>query len=165
MNDSSVFRVPLRGKYGVGLFALVDAEYAELVFKYSWYTSTGHACANIPSLDGKRKGRTLTMHRLLMQEPTGMDVMHMNGDKLDNRMSNLRVVTRSQTAQASCVKASNTSGFRGVSFHKGAGRWQASIKSNGKNYHLGTHDTPEEASAAYQQAALIHHGEYARKAD
>lgn len=49
--------------------------------------------------------------------------------------------------------ANNTSGFRGVSFHKRTGKWQAYISVNRKQFHIGLYDTPEEAHEAYIAAA------------
>ena len=163
MSDSSIIKVRIGGQLGVGLFAIVDAEYEELVSAHRWHICQGYAITNIPHPSRKSRQQTLAMHRLLMQRPVGVQVDHINGDRLDNRMSNLRLATHAQNTQNARIRSDNTSGFKGVRIRKHNGRWQTSIKCNGAYYYLGTYDTPEEASVVYQAASLIHHGEYARK--
>lgn len=87
---------------------------------------------------------------------------HINGNTLDNRRSNLRVVTRTQNNQNVTIRKHNKSGYKGVSLEKKTGRWVAVIQANNKRIHLGTFDTPEEAYAAYCEAAKKYHGKFAR---
>lgn len=91
-----------------------------------------------------------------------MIIDHINHDYFDNRIENLREVTHSQNCMNSKVTASKKSGLpKGVSFHCQTGRFQARIGLNRRRKCLGTFATPEEASAAYQEAAKEHFGEYA----
>lgn len=85
------------------------------------------------------------------------DLDHKNKIKVDNRIENLREVTRSENQQNRKIPVTNKSGFRGVYWHKYAEKWAASIKLNRKNYHLGYYSTPEEASIAYEAAAKEKH--------
>lgn len=85
------------------------------------------------------------------------DLDHINKIKIDNRIINLREVTRSENQQNRVIPVTNKSGFRGVYWHKSVGKWCASIKLNNKNYHLGYYDTPEEASSVYEYAAKEKH--------
>lgn len=82
------------------------------------------------------------------------DVDHINGDRTDNRIVNLRLATRAENMQNELrARASNkSSGLLGASWSKAASRWAAGIKKNGKKTHLGLFDTPEEAHAAYVTA-------------
>jgi hypothetical protein len=96
--------------------------------------------------------------------PHGMDIDHINGDGLDNRWSNLRLATRAENIRNSRTKATNTSGFKGVSWHKRDRKWQAHIKINGRSKNLGLFEAPEDAHAAYVAAAQKYHGEFARAA-
>jgi len=90
------------------------------------------------------------------------DIDHINGDPHDNRIENLRLATRTQNSGNMRLARHNTSGFKGVTWAKKPERWQAQIKCHGNHYFLGHFDTPEEAHAAYCQAALRLYGEFAR---
>lgn len=82
---------------------------------------------------------------------------HVNRVRTDNRLANLREVTRSQNLQNTTTVRSKVSGLRGVSFCKQTGRWKAQIGLNGKGKNLGRFDTPEQAHAAYLAAAAVMH--------
>lgn len=87
---------------------------------------------------------------------------HINGDKSDNRIANLRLATTAQNQFNKTKAKNNTSGFKGVGYHKCTGMWQAQIKA-GKSYaYLGLFPTPQEAHEAYCKAATELHGEFAR---
>jgi hypothetical protein len=106
-------------------------------------------------------GKLLYAHRLawfaIFGEfpPSGMD--HINGNRADNRIANLRLATRQQNMGNSKPHRDSASGFRGVQFDKRRGRWCARV---GHKY-IGTFDTPQEAALAYQTAAEDIYGEYA----
>lgn len=87
---------------------------------------------------------------------------HINGVKSDNRPENLREATTAQNMRNVGRQSHNTSGLKGVSWHRVRQNWRASIKVNQKQYHLGSFDCPAAASMAYQVAASKHHGEFAR---
>jgi hypothetical protein len=74
----------------------------------------------------------------------GLEVDHRNGNPLDNRRSNLRIVSRAGNAQ-NVHSIRPRSGYRGVCLHNG--RWQATQQLSGKTHYLGRFDTPEEANA------------------
>lgn len=90
------------------------------------------------------------------------EIDHINLDKLDNRLSNLREASRSQNGANVGIPAHNTSGFKGVSFNSKSGRWTAQISARGKRYYLGSHSTAEAAARAYDHAAEHLFGEFAR---
>lgn len=100
------------------------------------------------------------LHRELIDCPKGLCVDHVNGNPLDNRMSNLRVCTLSENQHNQGRNSRNTSGFKGVDFHKGS--WRARIKLRGVRKELGHFPTPELAYEAYCKAAEILHGEFRR---
>ncbi len=106
-------------------------------------------------------GKLYPAHRLAWLYMTGswpeFDIDHIEGINIPffNKFSNLRDTNRNNWNRVD--NKNNTSGFRGVSFHKPTGKWRARIKVNGINKHLGYFNTPEEASAAYEAAKLIYH--------
>ena len=88
-----------------------------------------------------------------MNPPDGIDIDHINHDKCDNRKENLRFATRSQNLVNRRYK--NKTGYRGV-VSLPSGRFVAQI---GDDY-LGSYDTAEEASQAYEDEALKRYGEF-----
>lgn len=121
--------------------------------------TTGHMKVRI-------NGRQYPVHRIIWLHVTGswpppkMHVDHIDCDPTNNRFSNLRLATPTQNCQNQ-RKVYNVS-LKGARFHKQSGRWQASIRANGKSYYLGLFDTPELAHAAYCEAAARLHGDFAR---
>lgn len=89
---------------------------------------------------------------------------HVNGDKLDNRLGNLREATHAQNMANMRRPSTNVVGKKGVSFHRPTGRWQARIKADGKQRHIGFFDTPDAAHSAYCAAASKYFGQFARAA-
>lgn len=82
-----------------GKVVIVDDEDFEYLNQWKWsYGSGGYAVReqHLGMQDGKKLRKTILMHRLITNAPRGMDVDHINDDKLDNQRSNLRVCTRSQ---------------------------------------------------------------------
>ncbi|MHB1641795.1 MAG: AP2 domain-containing protein [Acidithiobacillus sp.] len=146
--------------------ALIDDEDFELVSRHKWCaawspkTKSFYAKTTIRKPDGKET--TLRMHRLVMNAQPGMDVDHIYHLTLDNRKSELRVCTRTQNRNNSGKQVNNTSGYKGVSWHKRDQKWTANIRFGGKKKHLGNFPTPEDAHGAYCRASAELHGEFAR---
>jgi len=143
-----------------GAEAIIDAEDAELVGQYNWSLCTGYAATSLYPVGEKR--RSIKLHRLVMGEPEGFEVDHKYGIRLDNRKAHLRLATRSDNNHNAKVRRDNTSGRKGVSWHKKVKKWFAQIMYMGKQKHLGYFSDPDAAYEAYCQAALKYHGEFAR---
>lgn len=86
---------------------------------------------------------------------------HRNGDRADNRFANLREATQAQNKKNSRLRANNTSGRKGVTWHAQAGKWLAQIQANGKRKSLGLFSDLDAAAECYQRAARELHGEFA----
>lgn len=87
---------------------------------------------------------------------------HIDGNKLNNRIDNLRKANNSENNRNVGLKKTNKSGHKGVSWNNRDKKWQAYIGVNGRNKSLGSYDSAQEASEAYTQAAKIYHGDFAR---
>ena len=131
---------------------IVDKEYEKLA-KLCGFNALGYPQLSI-------KGITVPLHRHITNCPKGMHVDHINGNVLDNRLSNLRICTPSQNQANSKLPKNNTSGYKGVS--KNGDGWKAKIRVDYAYYYLGTFLTKEEAARAYNAAAIKYFGEFAR---
>jgi len=111
---------------------------------------------------------TYAVHRVVWKMYYGFDpnvaIDHINLIKDDNRIANLREASKQENSRNTAPGPSNRSGFKGVCFHKISSKWRAQITANGKVIHLGYFDTPEQAHAAYAEAACKYFGEFARTA-
>lgn len=88
--------------------------------------------------------------------PNG-EIDHINGNRMDNRIKNLRVVNKSKNMHNRGMNRNNSSGYPGVSFHKASNKYQAQITVDSKVIHLGFFDSKEEAFLAYQLAKIKYH--------
>lgn len=77
---------------------------------------------------------------------------HINSDKKDNRLSNLRIVDNRENVSRICEKPNKSSKYTGVYWHKKSAKWNSRIKINGKTKHLGLFIDETQASKAYQYA-------------
>lgn len=147
-----------------GKVALVDDEDYESVNQYKWYANndgkTFYARRNIPK--GPRRQETILLHRVILDAPKDMTVDHINGDGLDCRRENLRLATKMENNHNHRHKSNNKSGYTGVFFRKDIEKWAASIGVENRRIHLGMFSSPEEAAYAYDKAAKVYYGEFAR---
>lgn len=156
-----------------GQSAIVDCEDGDLAqFKWcamrlpSYHDNQSFmACRNVVEPSGKRKLQL--MHRLILSRILERDltskeeVDHVDGNPLNNRRSNLRLANRVQNAANQPKRRNNSSGFKGVSYHRKANKWVARIQIYGKDKYLGLFATAELAHDAYCKAAKEAFGEFA----
>lgn len=148
-----------------GEIALVDDEdFDRLVAMGKWRTLKGYAILikHVTTLDGRRTTSGIRMHRVIMNTPKGMCTDHIDGNPLNNQKSNLRICTVLENARNKGKMRDNTSGYKGVCWHKRDQKWTAQIKAGAGILHLGYFTDKIEAAKAYNVAATLLHGEFAR---
>lgn len=133
---------------------LDDADLQRVVEAGPWYVTAtkGHygLCYAIRNLRG---GGQELMHRFLLGlTRADPQVDHLNHDGLDNRRSNIRLVTPSENMYNRRLNYNSTSGVSGVSWHKASGKWRAYVQVNRRQVSLGVFATVEEAVAARKRA-------------
>jgi len=142
-----------------GYFAIVDDEDFEWLSQYKWYalrtSRTVYATAKI-------NRKTVLMHRAILNAGPGEESDHADGDGLSNRRVNLRLCTRSQNQHNQRIHKDNTSGFKGVSWHKQKCKWHVQIQNNNKRIHLGYFTDPAQAAQIYNAKAKELFGEFAQ---
>jgi hypothetical protein len=108
--------------------------------------------------------RLFTVHRVIWCWMTGEwpqgEVDHIDGNRSNNRWSNLRLATREQNEANKRTREGKIGGAKGVYAHRG--RWRALITVAGKRIYLGVFDRHEDAVSAYAEAATKHYGAFAK---
>ena len=111
------------------------------------------------------KNKSYAMHRLIFMMHYGYlpkQVDHIDRNKLNNRIENLRPATHGQNRQNATISKNNTSGVKGINWQKRDNKWQARVMLNKKSYQIGYFETLEEAKKAVEKARQQLHGEFAR---
>jgi hypothetical protein len=147
-------------KLTLGKVAIVDNDDFDKLNQWKWNCVNGYAARLVSRKLGKRV--MIYMHREILGTPDGMECDHINSNRLDNRKQNLRICNRSQNQANRSKSSNNTSGYKGVNWHKVNQKWRAKIKINGRSKYLGCFTDIEDAAKAYEKAAIEYFGEFAR---
>lgn len=141
-----------------GEYALVDDCDFDKVSQFRWMHSGAGYAVTIRMIGTKH----VRMHRMILDAEPGQIIDHKDGNKLDNRRSNIRFCT-SQQNQANMGKPiTNSSGYKGVYRNKKDGLWYVRISVGNKRIWVGCFKDVRKAAIAYNEAALMYHGEFAR---
>jgi len=142
-----------------GKFVLVDDSdfgqidefhwHAELLMKSHWYAFT--------SINGK----SISMHRLLMNPSKGQEIDHINGNGLDNRQENLRICSHLENMRNRKLHKNNKSGVKGV--YRSDNKWRVQIRVNKKAIEIGQFLNLEDARIARNLAARKYFGKFANE--
>lgn len=157
----------LSGEYGIGYTTQgdifwFDKEDYDLIKDYCWhYNKRGYVVAWSIS-----QGIEIKLHRLVMNiNDSSVEVDHIihpprREHKIDNRKSNLRLVSHANNAKNHVIQSNNSSGTSGVHFSERDGKWIARISVDGKRIYLGSFDKKEEAIQVRRDAEIEYHKEY-----
>lgn len=142
-----------------GKVAIVDDSDYERVAQYKWHLHSGGYAARKDWSSGKPVH--VYMHRYLMNVPKGVEVDHINGDRLDNRRSiNLRRATRKLNARNGKGMPETQSQFKGISLYDGY--YHARVMLDGQQMYFGRFKSERAAAKVYDYAAMMLHQDFAR---
>jgi len=130
----------------------------------------GDACGGVPNSTGalsvRIRGYSYKLHRLAWLYSYGQwpddHIDHIDGNRLNNRLSNLREATHAENQRNIGLKRNNKSGFKGVYWNKTVEKWHAQINWNGKRIHLGFFEKAKDAGLAHANKAAELHGVFRR---
>jgi hypothetical protein len=144
-----------------GKFAIVDSDMYSKLVRHKWFYHCGYAQRNSPYVKGKRHAIHMS-HQIIGKPPKGSYCDHISLDKCDNRRSNLRFATHSQSNCNKFTYKNNTTGVKGVDFRRAENKFRARIQVNKRSITLGLFDSVREAAIAYAEAAKKLHRQFAR---
>lgn len=131
---------------------LLDDSIYEQLKDFTWHFKNNYVARSC-------KGEWLFMHREIMEPAESFEVDHIDRNKLNNQVVNLRVVKRSDNTHNNS-STSKTSGYRGVYLNR-HGRWYSTIHKDGKYFGLGSFDNIIDAALAYDVKARELYGPHA----
>lgn len=147
--SENVIGIILERKKGSPLITLVDTDDLSRLLQLDirwcalWTETSQHF-----RVKAIYKRKTIYLHRFIMDAPKDKEVDHVNFDGLDNRKSNLRVVTRKQNQQNKrglCRSDNKSSGHRNVYFDKTIGKYKVCFRIDGKSKHIGVYESLDVA--------------------
>ena len=140
-----------RIKLTQGKFALVSDEDYEYLNQWKWFAHKGYTTfyAIRHSLTINKKRTLIYMHRVIAERMGIKNPDHIDRNGLNNQRNNLREATKSQQRANQNLRSNNTSGYKGVCWHKKAKKWVAQIRVNKKYIYLGLFTNIKDAARAY----------------
>lgn len=153
--------------------SLFDYKNGKLVWKIKPNRNirVGDAAGSMDSrgyLQTKHNGIVYLNHRLIWLMHYGYlpeQIDHINGNRMDNRIENLRPATKQQNQHNAKRRVDNRSGVKGVSWLKDSRKWRADIQINGKRHCLGRFDSIENAKEFIMLAREMMHGNFANNGE
>lgn len=132
--------------------ALVDDELAWLL-GYKWSLNRDGY------VNRRAHGKRILLHQTVMPGKHWPSLMrdHINRDKMDNRSTNLRWVTPTESSQNRGCAKRNKLGIKGVRFDKSSQCFKAALNANGVRVHTSYHSSPEQAAAALESIRYLYH--------
>lgn len=156
-------RYDLTGEYAKGYLDdgrefLFDIEDYDLIKGFHWKSDNrGYILCQIKK-HGKVK--SIYLHRISANPPSGVSIDHINGNKFDNRKCNLREVTQTQNCYNKPLSSKNKSGVTGVFWHSKKNKWLVNISHNNQSVYIGLYEKFEDAVQARYEAEDMYYGEY-----
>jgi len=154
-------KIKLNGKSNIYFF--IDKEDYSIISQYRWYLKKWKNKEYVITPIITTRHHQLRMHKLLIHCDKPYEIDHINGNGLDNRRKNLRIVTHTQNMMNSKKRKDVSSKYKGVFLHKNPKDrpWRAYIRVAGKLTNLGYYFSQEKAAAVYNEKARDFFGNFA----
>jgi hypothetical protein len=149
-----------------GYVALVDNEDYQRVSQFKWIAKEGnttvYAQRRYKNAHGKWTSQLLHRFVLRVKNLNVQIDHHPDSSGLNCQKNNLRLATSGENTHNQRLRKDSTSGYKGVSWHKQTHKWRANLWIDRVHKSLGLFKSPKEAAKAYDAAALLYHGEFAK---
>lgn len=150
-------------KYGK-FYAKIDLNDVDKCREYRWHirkcNKQNYDCFYVGTI---ANGKTILLHRFILNDPHGKDVDHINRNGLDNRRNNLRTCNDSTNRMNTKLYISNSSGHKGVCWSKKQNKWIAYIAIDWKHKTLGYFEDLNDAIRCREEAEIKYFGSYRAK--
>jgi hypothetical protein len=148
-----------------GKVALVDDDTYEYLNQFKWFAHKNNSGPFYAVRTDRTSGKQIKicMHRLIMgiSDPKIL-VDHKDRDGLNNQRYNLRMANKSQNNANRRARRNGSSKYLGVCWDKREKKWRVQIKKNGIIKHVGMFSNEDDAALAYNEKAIVMHGDFAR---
>ena len=146
--------------YSVSNFGNVKNNRTGRILKPDIRSGYYYICLFTDNKKYKKYIHKLVAHTFLNNLENKKCIDHINSDKLDNSLFNLRYATHQENSRNAKISSKNTSGVKGVGFSKKSNKWKAHITIDYKQFHLGYFDDLEDAKIARQTKSKEVHGDF-----
>ncbi len=154
-------QIKLNGKYATDEYAVIDDQYFDEISKYIWFLSPQGYVRRDKKINGI--SYAIFLHKLILNTPKGFDTDHINGNKLDNRRSNLRICKHKDNSRNAKKRIDGvTSRYIGVHYAKDRKKWVSKINVNSKRFSIGEFDKEIWAAMARDLWAKELFGKFAK---
>ena len=150
-----------------GKRAMVDDNLYNWLNQWRWYYKVrsanpdkGDAARTLNGINNRKQ--TLYMHQILCPAPPGYETDHIDTNTLNNQILNLRVASKEQQGWNRQLQRNNTSGIKGIYWHKRDRKWRVQIRVNGRKKYIGNYSDLKIATEARDVAVREYHGKFAR---
>jgi hypothetical protein len=159
--SSDIIGIIIKSKRDGEVISMIDSVDYKRVKPFRWFVCSGGYIRST-SLNCKE---TIFLHKLIMSFPEGMVVDHINGLKIDNRSTNLRICRQSQNCFNRSKSINKSSSHKGVYFHAANKKFMAAIGKGYRKLHIGSFENEIDAAMAYNEKAIELFGEFAKLND
>ena len=141
-------------------YTLVDDEDFDFLNQWKWRLNKRGYILRSTMINNKYT--VIHMHRIIIKCPSEKMVDHISGNKSDNRKNNLRICNNLENSWNRAISKLNSSGYKGVNWHKASKKWEARIGFKNKRIHLGFFKNIKDAVNIYNVSAIKFYGEFVK---